>query len=323
MGYDSAGRRVAEASKKTASPPAAVRLTARTRPAGLRADGADVALFDVEVVDAEGNRCPTALDTVSFTLEGPAEWRGGIAQGPDNFTLSRTLPVENGVNRVIIRSTTKAGKVVLRATAEGLKPAAVQLVSRPSTVASGLSTEMPDDSLAPNFERGPTPAGPSFAVSRNAVAIARASAGSNAEKVSASFDDNEVSAWASDGKPEAAWVAYEFERPARVSEVVLKLTGWRTQSYPLRVLLDDRVVFSGDTPRSLGYVTLSFPPSVGRRLRIELTGAASNRDAFGNIVEIPGTSDQQSAAGRGGARGTLGIHEVEVYEPAIAAPCAP
>ncbi|MET0624026.1 MAG: DUF4982 domain-containing protein [Pyrinomonadaceae bacterium] len=316
VGYDAAGRRIAEASKKTAGPPAALRLTPRTRPSGMRADGADVALFDVEVVDAEGNRCPTALDTISFTLEGPAEWRGGIAQGPDNFILSRTLPVENGVNRVIVRSTTKAGKVVLRATAEGLKPASVEIVSRASAVASGLSDEMPDDGLAPNLERGPTPAGSSFKVSRSPVAIVRAEAGSNADKVAASFDDNEVSAWASDGKPEAAWVAYEFERPARVSEVVLKLTGWRTQSYPLRVLLDDRVVFSGDTPRSLGYVTLSFPPSVGRRLRIELTGAASNRDAFGNIVEIPGTPDQQSGAGKGGARGTLSIIEVEIYEPA-------
>ena len=64
---------------------------------------------------------------------GPAEWRGGIAQGPDNYILSKTLPVENGVNRVIIRSTTKAGKVVLRATAEGLKPASVEIVSRPAT----------------------------------------------------------------------------------------------------------------------------------------------------------------------------------------------
>lgn len=80
--------------------------------------------------------------------------------------------------------------------------------------------------------------------------------------------------------------------------------------------MDDRVVFSGDTPRTLGYVTLSFPPSVGRRLRVELSGAASNRDAFGNIIEIPGTPDPQSAAGRGGAKGTLSIIEIEIYEPA-------
>ncbi|HWS87864.1 MAG TPA: hypothetical protein VN282_12915 [Pyrinomonadaceae bacterium] len=45
-------------------------------------------------------------------------------------------------------------------------------------------------------------------------------------------------------------------------------------------------------------------------------GSAGNRDAFGNIIEIPGTPDPQSAAGKGGAKGTLSIIELEVYEPA-------
>jgi hypothetical protein len=49
-------------------------------------------------------------------------------------------------------------------------------------------------------------------------------------------------------------------------------------------------------------------------LRVELTGGASNRDAFGNIIEIPGTPDPQSAAGKGGARNTLSIIEIEIYE---------
>ena len=58
------------------------------------ADGADMALIDVEVVDAQGNRCPTALNPIQFEVTGPAEWRGGIAQGPDNCILSIMLPLE-------------------------------------------------------------------------------------------------------------------------------------------------------------------------------------------------------------------------------------
>ena len=315
VGYDAAGRKVTEASKQTAGRPAAVRLTVRTGPRGLRADGSDVALVDVEVVDAEGNRCPTALDTVNFSLEGPAEWRGGIAQGPDNYILSTTLPVENGVNRAIIRSTPRAGKVVLRAVAEGLKPASVEIVSRPTTVTGGLSQEMPGDGPPLYLERGPTPAGQSFAVTRRPVKVTGAAAGANAEKAAASFDDDEMTAWASDGKLANGWVRYDFGRQATVGEVVLKLTGWRTQSYPVRILVDDPVVFEGSTPRSLGYVTFAFPPVTGRSLKVELTGSASNRDAFGNIIEIPGTPDQQSAAGKGGAKGTLRIIEIEIYEP--------
>jgi hypothetical protein len=52
-----------------------------------------------------------------------------------------------------------------------------------------------------------------------------------------------------------------------------------------------------------------------RFLRVELSGGASNRDAFGNIVEIPGTPDPQSAAGKGDAKNALGIVEIEIYEP--------
>ena len=83
-----------------------------------------MALIDVEVVDKDGNRCPTALNMINFDLTGPAEWRGGIAQGPENYILSKSLPVEGGVNRVLLRSTTKAGKIVLGERAAGLKSAA-------------------------------------------------------------------------------------------------------------------------------------------------------------------------------------------------------
>ena len=44
------------------------------------------------------------------------------------------------------------------------------------------------------------------------------------------------------------------------------------------------------------------------------SGNASNREAFGNIIEIPGTPDAQSSAGKGGTKNTLGIVEAEIYE---------
>ena len=314
VGYNAEGRKITEDSKQTEGRPAAVRLTTHTGPRGLIADGADVALVDVEVVDAQGKRCPTALDTINFSVAGPVEWRGGIAQGPDNYILAKGLPVENGANRIILRSTTKPGKAVLRAVADGLKPASVEIVSRAVTVSGGLSRELPGDGLRGYLDRGPTPPGQSYVITRQPVAIARAEAGTNAESAAASFDDNETTAWSSDGKLEHGWIRYDFAREAKVSEVVLKLSGWRTQSYPVRILVDDRVVFAGNTPRSLGYVTFSFPPLTGRSLKVELTGSVSNRDAFGNIVEIPGTPDPQSAAGSG-TKGTLSIIEIEIYGP--------
>jgi hypothetical protein len=306
------GTSVATHSIKTAGAPAQVTLMSRTGPNGLIADGADVAVFDIAVVDKDGNRCPTALNMIRFTLTGEAEWRGGIAQGPDNFILSKTLPVEGGVTRVIIRSTTKAGPISLTALSHGLGGATSMLSSHPIENTAGLSTFSPVEGLAVSLGRGPTPRGESFKPTRKALEAVNIVAGSNVATAKNTIDDNELSDWSSDGKRENAWIRYEFAKAETIDQVVLKLIGWRTQIYPLKISVDDKVVYAGTTSRSLGYVTIDFPPVTGKLLKIELTGEASSRDALGNIVEITGAPDPNSAANRGGST-KLGIVEAEFY----------
>jgi hypothetical protein len=312
---DAGGRIVSEARKHTAGQPVGIRLTTQTGPRGLRANGSDLALVEVEVVDAAGNRCPTALNLINFSLSGPAEWRGGIAQGPDNYILSKNLPVEGGVNRVIIRSLPKSGRIVLQATSAGLKSASVSISSRPVVVVDGLSLEMPGAGLQSNLRRGPTPPPTPLPLTREPLRIANVSAGGNEDQARNSFDDDETTDWSSAGPLPTAWIKYDFARAVLVNEVVIKLVAWRTQSYPIRVSVDNTVVFEGQTPRTLGYVTLSFKPVVGKSLKLELTRDASNRDAFGNIIEIPGNPDPDSAAGRKTGSATIGIVEIEIYQP--------
>ncbi len=314
FGYDLNGKNITEDSKKTAGAPVAIRLTSRVSPNGFTANGADIALVDVEVVDKNGNRNPIALNQINFTLSGEAEWRGGIAQGEGNHILSETLPVENGVNRVLLRSTTKAGKIVLKAESENLKSAEIELDSKPFAESNGLSLVIPSENLPVNLSRGATPAGESYKMIRQPIEIANVSSGSNSDKAKSSFDDNETTDWTSDGKQGLAWIKYDFANEVNINQVVLKLVGWRTQSYPLKISVDEKVVFTGNTARSLGYVTFSFSPTRGKSVKIELTGDASNRDAFGNIVEIGGTPDPQSAANKGG-KTILGIVEAEIYAP--------
>ena len=314
IGYDANGKQITSDVKKTAGEPFAIKLTSHVSPNGFRADGNDVALVDVEVVDKDGNRNPIALNTIKFTLSGAAEWRGGIAQGEGNYILSKVLPVENGVNRVLIRSTTKAGKIFLNANAENLQAANIELNSKPFDEQNGLSLELPAENLPVNLSRGATPAGKSYQMIRQPIEIANVSSGSNANEAKMSFDDDETTSWTSDGKPENAWIKYDLKQTAKINQVVLKLVGWRTQSYPLKISVDDKVVYTGNSPRSLGYVTISFAPTLGKSVKIELTGDSSNRDAFGNIVEIGGTPDTQSAANKGG-KTILGIVEAEIYAP--------
>jgi beta-galactosidase len=92
---------------------------AARRPGGLQADGSDVAFFDVEVVDAQGRRCPTDEARVDFKVDGPAIWRGGYNSGKINSVNNLYLDTECGINRVAIRSTLTPGTITLTATRNG------------------------------------------------------------------------------------------------------------------------------------------------------------------------------------------------------------
>ena len=335
-----------EYSLETVGEPAAIRLTPRTSPRGFVMDGADIALVDVEVVDARGRRVPTANHKIAFDLAGPAEWRGGIAQGDssgkpraempveqesipgttsyagtarheDNYVLSRALPVEGGVNRVLLRAGTKKGTVQLTATADGLKSATIEIpVVLPAAAKGGLSSDFPESHQPGLLTRGSTPMTPSYRVTRITHIPTRIVAGANQAEAGRTTDDNELSRWASDGKPGTAWIEYQFDRPVTLSEIDLKLVGWRTRSYPLRFTLDGRTIWEGATERSLGYVGQAFPAATGRVLRITQTGPVTDRDGFGNIVELS-TARQ---AGDTGANEVppgwnLGIVEADFHGP--------
>ncbi len=222
IGFDANHHAVVKTRMVTAGPPAAIRLTLHTAPGGLHADGSDLALVDVEVVDKSGQRVPTALNMIHFQLAGPAEWRGGIAQGTahseplntassdthglaptpvtpylhyDDYILSRDLPVEGGINRVSIRSTEKRGVIRLTARADGLRPAGLTIVSHSVPERNGLSSFDPAARLPVHLDRGPTPSAPSFHITCEAVSIVSATAGANPEQAFKSYDDNETTAW--------------------------------------------------------------------------------------------------------------------------------
>lgn len=286
VGYDAEGRECCRTALQTAGTPAAIRLKAIQSPAGWKADGADMVLVEVEVTDAEGRRCPLANHPIHFEVEGPAEWRGGIAQGPENYILSQDLPVECGINRALLRSLTEAGKVRIKATAEGLQGAELELATSPIVVKDGLSDYIPGDELAGRLTRGETPQTPSFTPSKIDVNILSATAGANAEKAANSFDDNELSEWANDGRPETAWISYQLERRATIDEIGMKLTGWRMRSYPIEIYAGDRLVWSGSTEKSLGYIHLNLKPVTADRFTIRLKGAGETSDRFGQIVEV-------------------------------------
>lgn len=301
---------------KTAGVPYAVKLTKMQSPVGFKADGADLAMVQFEVVDKDGQRCPTALNEISFDLNGEAEWVGGIAKGPDNYVGATTLPVECGVNRVLIRSTTNAGEIKMKASAKGLKSAGVQFETLPVKVVKGLCTELVSEGLPSNLEKGPTPLTPSFVPTRRTLLIISANAGTKQKKAMLSYDDNEMSEWSNDGKLSTAWITYELAEETRVDEISLKLSNWRRRSYPIDILIDGKKVWSGETKRSLGYILMPIEPTVGKTVTIQLTGSGSEKDAFQNVIELSGKKEPDGLRKRENMKteGNLRIIEVEVFQ---------
>jgi beta-galactosidase len=123
------GRPVATHELTTAGPAVALRCTPITGPGGLKADGGDVALIDVEAVDAHGRRCPTDEARVDFAVTGPAVWRGGYNSGVVGSTNNTYLSTEDGINRVAVRSTNEPGTITVTASRAGLVPATVRIES--------------------------------------------------------------------------------------------------------------------------------------------------------------------------------------------------
>ena len=289
VSYDKKGKELSRCTLATAGEPANLKLTVIQNPDGFQADGADMALIQVEVVDREGKRCPLDNRIIKFDLKGEAEWRGGIAQGENNYILSKNLPVECGINRVFVRSTTKAGKIILTAKAKGLPDASFLLETIPVTIKDGLGTYLPQYTLKGRFDKGETPRTPSYKDTKKEVRIVSAKAGANTQDVEKSYDDNELSEWGNDGALSTAWITYKLERVAEINDICLKLRGWRRNSYPLEVYAGKTLIWKGNTDKSLGYIHLETIPVRTDEITISLKGSATESDAFGEIVEVAAT----------------------------------
>ena len=131
-----------------------------------RADGADIAYFDVEVVDKNGNVCALNYDKISFTYSGDGVYLGGYNSGNGAGCFQNTsateglsfyfggakdsvttlgkdyVYAENGTNRIFVRSTRNAGTFTLNASMDGMLPVSASITSEAVETDGGLTTLM-------------------------------------------------------------------------------------------------------------------------------------------------------------------------------------
>ena len=339
VGYDDNGEEESSHEVETAGPAHHIALTVEKNPLGMKADGADMAIVTVEVVDENGRRCPLDNRTINFTMIGEGRWLGGIAtrdnsqwQQPDttrrqglldtaatrnlsdNFVGARSLPVECGVNAVMVGSTEHAGTIIVYASADGL-----QGVAKAEIPTEAVDTEnyLPALMLEGWLGRGETPREPSYEDTWFTVPVVKAT-GADGQDAAAAFDDNELSEWQSNGDKEQAAVTFQLGRKAKIGKVVLKLTGWRNKRYPLAVFAGNKKVWEGITPTSLGYVHLNIEkPEWCRQMTVKMTAPAQDSSGSSDQKELAGgNAGELDRSGNTGGKVVLRIVEADFLEAA-------
>jgi len=142
-GYDTNAQTISSQTIQTAGAPSAIELTVESLAgkSGIKADGQDVALLRVAILDAQGNLVPTASNEITFSVSGPGTIFG-VGNGdpashePDK---SNKRSAFNGLARVIVQSTTTAGTISVSASASGLKSASATIASASAIIASSAS----------------------------------------------------------------------------------------------------------------------------------------------------------------------------------------
>lgn len=110
--------------------PVSVRLTPHYGSEGLLADGSDLAYYDVEVIDENGNVCPLAYNKINFSISGDAQFMGGYNSGyavnkkegwgaAESPIGKNYVYAECGKNRVFVKAGRTAGAITLTAELEG------------------------------------------------------------------------------------------------------------------------------------------------------------------------------------------------------------
>jgi beta-galactosidase len=128
------GRVVLSSIRETAGPPAALLLSANRRT--FAADAEDGCVLTATVVDSRGRTVPYATNTVSFSVDGPAEMIGVGNGDPNSREADRAeaRSVFHGLCSAIVRSGREARRIRVTAHSEGLADGIVELEALPSAV---------------------------------------------------------------------------------------------------------------------------------------------------------------------------------------------
>jgi len=129
--YDASGKQVANQIIQTTGDPSAIKLSLDLGQNGIVADGQDVALVAVSIVDKQGKVVPVASNEVSFTVSAPGKLIGLGNGDPSNHEPDKGTKRQafNGWVRAIVQAGQQGGPITLQATSPGLESAQITINS--------------------------------------------------------------------------------------------------------------------------------------------------------------------------------------------------
>ncbi len=131
-------RQVLSDTRDTTGPASAITLQA-DRPS-LSADGEDVAVITVQVVDAHGRTVPTADDQIDFVISGDGALIGVGNGNPSSHESDKGTSRQafNGLCCAIVQASRTAGSIDIMATAPGLAAGHLALATVSATPRAGV-----------------------------------------------------------------------------------------------------------------------------------------------------------------------------------------
>ncbi len=124
------GKQVIVEEIQTAGSPYALRIS--TDNSRVNADGKDVALINIDIVDEKGNVVPDAGNLINFKVTGNGKLQG-VDNGNQRDDNAFNLPYRkafNGHAYAVIQAGGKPGEIQLSVQAEGLKPASLTITTQ-------------------------------------------------------------------------------------------------------------------------------------------------------------------------------------------------
>ena len=130
VGYDSGGAITARTSVETTGEPAAILLEPEQQ--AIAADGSDISLVTVRIVDAQGRTVPVADNQITFNVSGAGHLLG-VGNGDPNSHESdkgQQRCAFNGLCLAIVQSSGSPGAITIQANSPGLRSATAEIEAR-------------------------------------------------------------------------------------------------------------------------------------------------------------------------------------------------